>query len=135
MHRQVLVVLAVVAVVLAILGAGFTGLKLGGPVTPAHTEKTRANAGETKAQEHTKAQKQALMNVRVALPALGAWQQDHGTYRGATVMGLHQYDYGVRNIRFVHATRTSYCIESRVGDAVASVKGPDGMARPVACGH
>jgi hypothetical protein len=80
------------------------------------------------------AEAEASANVRSALPALGAWRLDHGTYAGATFAGLHRYDYGVKNVQILNATATSYCLESRFRDAVASERGPGGNVVPVACG-
>jgi hypothetical protein len=75
----------------------------------------------------------AEANVRAAVPSLEAWYADHGTYEGATVEGLHRYDYGVRNIRIVRLTHDGYCLESQVGSAVASTTGPGGETVPAAC--
>jgi hypothetical protein len=72
--------------------------------------------------------------VRAAEIALEAWRADHGTYAGATIDGLHRYDYGVRNVQILNATSDGYCLESRVGEAVASQQGPGGNIVPVACG-
>ena len=79
------------------------------------------------------AEAEASTNVRAAEIALEAWQADHGTYAGATVEGLHRYDYGVRNVQILDATGDSYCLESRVRNAVASMRGPGGEIVPTAC--
>jgi hypothetical protein len=50
--------------------------------------------------------------VRAAIPALEAYNADHGTYRGVTLGALRQYDMGVTGVRIVRATATSYCLES-----------------------
>jgi hypothetical protein len=77
---------------------------------------------------------QAVTNVRAAIPALEAWNADHGTYTGATLAKLRQqYDYGLENVRVVFATRNDYCLESRVGNAVASKRGPAGDILPQSC--
>jgi hypothetical protein len=80
------------------------------------------------------AQSTAMANVRTAQISLEAWRADHGTYAGATVEGLHRYDYGVQNVSILRPTRDSYCLESRVGNAVASKEGPGGEIVPAACG-
>jgi hypothetical protein len=79
------------------------------------------------------AEAEASSNVRAAEIALEAWRADHGTYAGATNEGLHRYDYGVRNVQILDATSESYCLESRVRNAVASEQGPGGNIVPVAC--
>jgi hypothetical protein len=79
------------------------------------------------------AEAEASSNVRAAEIALEAWRADHGTYSGATIDGLHRYDYGVRNVQILNATSGSYCLESRVRTAVASEQGPGGNIVPVAC--
>jgi hypothetical protein len=73
------------------------------------------------------AESTATANLRSAEISLEAWRADHGTYEGATVEGLHRYDYGVRDVLILHPTRDSYCLESRVGNAVASKEGPGGQ--------
>jgi hypothetical protein len=76
----------------------------------------------------------AESEVRAAIPAIEAWNADHGTYKGVTLRGLHSYDAGVTGVRIVRATRVSYCIES-LGDGVtASKTGPGGdiVDRPCA---
>jgi hypothetical protein len=80
------------------------------------------------------AEAEASSNVRAAEIALEAWRADHGTYAGATIDGLHRYDYGVRNVQILNATGETYCLESRVRNAVASEQGPGGNIVPVACG-
>jgi hypothetical protein len=79
------------------------------------------------------AEAEASSNVRGAEIALEAWRADHGTYAGATIDGLHRYDYGVRNVQILNATSDSYCLESRVRNVVASEQGPGGNIVPVAC--
>jgi hypothetical protein len=79
------------------------------------------------------AEAEASSNVRAAEVSLEAWRADHGTYAGATIEGLHRYDSGVRNVQILDATGNSYCLESRVRDAVASEHGPGGTIVPVAC--
>jgi hypothetical protein len=80
------------------------------------------------------AQSTAMANVRSAEISLEAWRADHGTYEGVTLEGLHRYDYGVHDVQILRPTRDSYCLESRVGNAVASKEGPGGEIVPAACG-
>jgi hypothetical protein len=75
-----------------------------------------------------------MTDVRAAIPALEAWNADHGSYKGATLAKLRrQYDYGLHDVRVVFATRDDYCLESRVGDEVASKHGPGGEVLPQPC--
>ena len=80
------------------------------------------------------AQSAAMANVQSAQISLEAWRADHGTYEGVTLEGLHRYDYGVHDVQILRPTRDSYCLESRIGTAVASKEGPGGEIVPAACG-
>jgi hypothetical protein len=69
-------------------------------------------------------------SVRAAIPALEAYNADHGTYRGVTLGALRQYDTGVTGVRIVRATATTYCVEStdsppfhKAGPAAPIVRG------------
>jgi hypothetical protein len=70
--------------------------------------------------------------VRMAIPALEAYNADHGTYKGVTLGALRQYDMGVTGIRVVRATATSYCLES-TGPGAYHKTGPAGEILPGAC--
>lgn len=71
-------------------------------------------------------------NLRAAIPAIEAWNADHGTYAGMTVKKLRtKYDYGVPNVKIIKATKSAYCIESSVAGETYSYRGPEG---PLALG-
>jgi hypothetical protein len=75
----------------------------------------------------------ALAKIRAAIPALEAWRADHNTYEGATLARLRKYDYGIGNVEVVYASRNDYCLESRVGGAVVSKRGPVDAATYAPC--
>ena len=73
--------------------------------------------------------------VRMAIPAVEAWNADHNTYAGLTLAGLRSYDAAVKNVRIIRATKTTYCIEGYAGIWVAKKDGPraritSGRCRP-----
>jgi hypothetical protein len=73
-------------------------------------------------------------NLRTAIPAIEAWNADHGTYAGMTVNKLRtRYDYGISlDLKIVRATKKAYCIESTVAGETWSYAGP---ARGLAAGR
>jgi hypothetical protein len=126
-HRFVLIVAA------ACLTALMAGIVIGHYAIPSHAKATRGSGGLFVSSEQVDAS-QAVANVRAAVPALEAWNADHGTYKGATLENLRSaYDYGLRDVTFVFSTRDDYCFESRVRDAVASKHGPGGEVLPQPC--
>jgi hypothetical protein len=129
-HRLILIVAA------ACLTAMMAGIVLGHyafPPPPAKARDARPT-GSLVLPVPEPQPSQAVTNVRAAIPALEAWNADHGTYTGATLAKLRkQYDYGLADVRVVFATRNDYCLESRVGDEVASKHGPAGDIVPQAC--
>ena len=68
----------------------------------------------------------AEANVRAAIPALEAYNADHGSYAGATLAVLQHYDPGVSGVRVVRATGTTYCLMSSFAGATAHKDGPAG---------
>jgi hypothetical protein len=70
--------------------------------------------------------------VRIAIPALEAYNADHSTYKGVTLGKLRQYDMGVTGVRVVRATAMSYCLES-TGAGAYHKTGPAGQILPGAC--
>jgi hypothetical protein len=68
----------------------------------------------------------AQANVRAAVPAIEAWNADHGTYAGMTVASLRrQYDTGIKDVRVVGPlNRGTYCVESTVGGTSYFKPGP-----------
>ena len=126
-HRLILIVAA------ACLTAMTAGIVIGHYAIPAPAKRTSSGGGLYVAPPQAEPS-QAVTNVRAAVPALEAWNADHGAYTGATLQGLRtQYDYGLKDVRVVFATRDDYCLESRVGDGVASKHGPGGEILPQPC--
>jgi hypothetical protein len=76
----------------------------------------------------------AQTNLRAAIPAIEAWNADHGTYAGMTIEKLRaKYDYGIpTEVKIVRASKDAYCIESSVGGETYSFRGPGG---PLASGR
>ena len=55
------------------------------------------------------------MPLRASVPAIEAYYQDHTAYTGITLpKRRQQYDYGLPDIRVVHAQKETYCIEISV---------------------
>jgi hypothetical protein len=76
------------------------------------------------------ADEQAQTNVRAAIPAIEAWNADHGTYKGMTVGALNsEYDRTIGDsVRLVGPlTNDMYCVESSVGSATWHKAGPAGI--------
>jgi len=70
--------------------------------------------------------------LRTAIPAIEAWDADHGTYAGMTVNKLRtKYDYGISlDLKIMRATEKAYCVESTVARETWSYVGPTrGLAR------
>jgi type IV pilus assembly protein PilA len=79
--------------------------------------RTRANVSAAKA------------NVRAAVPGMEGFNADHSTgYTGVTLTKLQQsYDAGIKNIKIVRATMTSYCIQNTTpGTSTYHKGGPSG---------
>jgi hypothetical protein len=68
----------------------------------------------------------AQTDLRAAVPAIEAWNVDHGKYAGMTIQRLRvQYDYGIPSgIRVVRATKKAYCVETTVNGDTWSYWGP-----------
>jgi hypothetical protein len=75
----------------------------------------------------------AEASVRGAVPAIEAYYADNNTYSGATLAALHEYDYGVENVRVVTAKDLTYCLESTVGGETYSKDGPAADILPGPC--
>jgi len=74
--------------------------------------------------------------VRVAVPAIEAYNADHSVgYAGVTLEKLQQsYDAGIRDVKIVRANATSYCIQSDTGGPPVYHKGgPSGQIEPGNC--
>ena len=70
--------------------------------------------------------------VRMAIPAVEAYNADHNSYKGVTLGALRQYDMGVTGIRVVRATATTYCLES-TGPGTFQKAGPAAQILAGAC--
>ncbi len=75
----------------------------------------------------------AKANVRAAVPGMEGFNADHST--GVTLTNLQQsYDQGIKNIKIVRATSTSYCIQNtRPGTVTYHKDGPNGEIVTGAC--
>src|SRR5205823_9679044 len=67
----------------------------------------------------------AKANVRAAVPGIEAFNADHASgYTGATLTKLQlSYDAGIKNIKVMRPTNTSYCIENTNPTSVTYFKG------------
>jgi type IV pilus assembly protein PilA len=78
----------------------------------------------------------AQANVSAAVPGMEAFNADHSTgYTGVTLTKLQQsYDQGIKNIKIVRATSTSYCIQNTVpGTSTYHKGGPSGAITVGVC--
>ena len=72
--------------------------------------------------------------VRAAVPALEAYNADHGSYARVSLTALQsQYDAGVQNVTIARADATTYCAESTVGSTTYKKEGPAGEIVPGRC--
>lgn len=72
--------------------------------------------------------------LRAAIPALEAYNADHGTYLGVSLAELQrEYDAGVQNVAIVRAGRYTYCLESTVDSTTYEKEGPAGEIVPGRC--
>ncbi len=102
---ELLVVIIILGILLAIAIPSYLSFR------------TRANVSAAKA------------NVRAAIPGMEGFNADHSTgYTGVTLTKLQQsYDQGIKNIKIVRATSTSYCIQNTTPGTVTYHKGgPNG---------
>jgi hypothetical protein len=82
------------------------------------------------------ADEQAMANVRAAIPAIEAWNADHGTYKGMTVAALNsEYDRTIGDsVRLVGPlTKDMYCVESSIGSATWHKAGPAALVESGYC--
>jgi type IV pilus assembly protein PilA len=98
---ELLVVIIILGILLAIAVPSYLSFR------------TRANVSAAKA------------NVRAAIPGMEGFNADHATgYTGVTLTKLQQsYDQGIKNIKIVRATSTSYCIQNTSPGTVTYHKG------------
>jgi hypothetical protein len=94
-------------------------------------------AGRAAAVQQTSEESDAVTvqaNVRAAIPALEAYNADHGGYTGATLAGLQRsYDAGVRDVTIVRADGATYCVESGSGSTEYHKDGPAAEILPGGC--
>jgi type IV pilus assembly protein PilA len=97
---ELLVVIIIIGILLAIAVPSYL------------TFRVRANVSAAKA------------NVRAVAPGLEAYNADHATgYAGVTLTKLQQsYDAGIKNVKIVRATATSYCVQNTVPGTVTYKK-------------
>jgi type IV pilus assembly protein PilA len=107
---ELLIVLVIIGILLAIAVPSYLGFK------------DRAN------------QKAAESNVRSAIPSAEAFYSDHNSYASMTVPALQAIDSGLSSsITLGTVSATGYCLQSDVGNKVASVTGPGGTIVQTAC--
>lgn len=66
----------------------------------------------------------AKANVRAALPAVGAFRAENGTYTGMTVAALQAIDQSVKLDGDPVVTGTTYCVHSTVRGNTWKITGP-----------
>ena len=98
---ELLVVIIILGILLAIAIPSYLSFK------------NRANASAAQA------------NVRASIPGIEAYNADHASgYTGATLTKLQlSYDAGIKNIKILRPTNTSYCIQNTNPTQVTYFKG------------
>jgi hypothetical protein len=98
---------------------------------PSGCQEESSNASSRESSD----QAAALANVRAAIPAIGAYGYENGTYAGMSLEILRtRYDQGVTGVVFVPPlNKRTYCVESTVGSASAFQRGPGGEVRTGTC--
>ena len=76
----------------------------------------------------------ARANIRSAVPAIEAYQADHGTYAGMTEAVLKtQYSPGVSGIVVVSGSQEEYCLRATEGGSSWFKLGPSGEITQTTC--
>jgi len=76
----------------------------------------------------------AQSNIRVAVPAIAAYQVENGSYVGMTVPILQSsYSPGIQGIEVLSADADGYCVRSIVGPSSWYKSGPRGSITTTAC--
>ena len=76
----------------------------------------------------------AQSNIRVAVPAIAAYQVENGSYVGMTVPILQSsYSPGVQGIEILSADAAGYCVRSIVGPSSWYKNGPRGPITTTSC--
>lgn len=142
MRVELRVVQVVVAVAAVVLVVGVVAGRYVWPSGKPHGRKIELPGGATlyasdkqvQRIRHRAAAAEAQTNLRASIPAIEAWNADHGTYVGATLDTLRRnYDYGLKEVVVVRAGRTTYCIESTVDGVTYSKAGPAAELAPRSC--
>ena len=118
---------AVIAVVV-VAAAGYGIYKLGGGASSTAREVSTIAVGIP--QEASIAAAKA--NLAAGVAAAESYRTDHGGYTGMTTAGIDAYN-STLNVSVASADATSYCLQSVLGTAVVSVRGPNGAAVSGAC--
>lgn len=73
--------------------------------------------------------------VRTAIPPIEAYAADNrGSYLGVTIAKIRRWDYRIRNIAILDATKDGYCVETTT-KPFAHFAGPLGEVREGRCGE
>jgi len=133
---QLVTAITVIALAAGVLiGHSFTGT--GSAKSDAAKSSSNDSAYKEQLQRlHSRELKSAAeANVRAAVPAMEAYNADHGTYAGVTLKKLQTlYDAGVRNIAIVRANASTYCFENTApAEFTFHKSGPAGDILPGSC--
>jgi len=133
---QLVTAITVIALAAGVLiGHSFTGT--GSAKSDAAKSSSNDSAYKEQLQRlHSRELKSAAeANVRAAVPAMEAYNADHGTYAGVTLKKLQTlYDAGVRNIAIVRANASTYCFENTApAEFTFHKSGPAGDLLPGSC--
>jgi hypothetical protein len=76
----------------------------------------------------------AASSLRAVAAAMEAYRVEQGTYAGATIAALLQYDRTLDpTVRIARADGAGYCVETTVASATSSLAGPGGSIAAGAC--
>ena len=76
----------------------------------------------------------AQSNIRVAVPAIAAYQVENGSYVGMTVPVLQSsYSPGIQGIEVLSADAAGYCVRSIVGPSSWYQNGPGAPITTTSC--
>jgi len=76
----------------------------------------------------------AKSNIRVAVPAIEAYQSDNSSYVGMTVAVLQaSYSPGIQGVEIVSGSATAYCVRSAAAGRYWYLNGPGGAITTTAC--
>ena len=76
----------------------------------------------------------AQSNIRVAVPAIEAYQVENGSYAGMTLLLLQSsYSPGIQGIEVLLADAAGYCVRSIVGTSIWYQDGPGTPITTTSC--